>query len=281
MSSLGAEIVNFIKNTSIVEMNNIFDKIIVVSGQYDAPKEYVEKYTKLEYGKGNKWYDLIRGTQGDLNYFKKELIHMVANDSQPNYDDADAIEQGIDIGYQDGCDYASNDGEWQYVINLDTNELEINCSSYDEPEYISLFKYTFGTNNDEAEDGLVGTLIFRDIDKKFKVISNMWDVFEKKAIEIDEYGGLEEEEEDEAKTKTDLDKRITKLLTSDDLKKIYKECTKFNEDKKCDEEFILSMINKVYNMGNQLFLHSRLVNDFFIMIKDEMAKRYYAVKNIL
>ena len=105
---LGKNIVKFCKETSLEEMNEIFDRIILVH-QDTKPntqqiEECIEYYNdKVSSGSVDDWYCLLRETQGDLRPYKNGLKYML--------DDAEFIKDSL------FCEYA-------YIINLDTNSLE-------------------------------------------------------------------------------------------------------------------------------------------------------------
>ena len=110
-SYLGKNIENFIRSTSIEEMNKIFDNIQLVN---EEDKPTVEQLNHcLGIGTINldvsrqsldDWYCLLRKAQGDLNWYKKGLRYMI--------DNADFIKDSL------FC-------EWAYVINLDNNTFEV------------------------------------------------------------------------------------------------------------------------------------------------------------
>lgn len=106
-SGLGAGIVKFCENTSIEQMNEIFDKIIMVDEGIkpteDQIKE-VEKYNGHLLGHSDdEWYNLLRNTQGELDFYKGDLRYMINANG--------FIENSL------FCEHG-------YIINLDTNELE-------------------------------------------------------------------------------------------------------------------------------------------------------------
>ena len=108
-SSLGNDIVDFIQSTSIEEMNIIYDKIILVNERDEnclpTDAELVEWKLTDKIGIGAfDWYSFLRGAQGDLDAYKGDLKYMIDNSS--------FIKDSL------MC-------EWAYIINLDTNELEI------------------------------------------------------------------------------------------------------------------------------------------------------------
>lgn len=106
---LGEDIVKFIHNTSILEMNEIFNKIILVNDNTIPTAEQIFECT--EYYDNNvssrtitDWYCLLRKAQGNLETYKSGLKYMI--------DNKDFIKDSL------FC-------EWGYIINLDKNILEI------------------------------------------------------------------------------------------------------------------------------------------------------------
>ena len=106
---LGVYIVNFIKTNSIQELNQIFYKIILVDEETEPTKEQIEECKKYFDDKFNKdyinnWYYLLRKSQSILEPYKEDLKYMI--------DSKDFLKSSL---------YC----EWGYIINLDSNELEI------------------------------------------------------------------------------------------------------------------------------------------------------------
>lgn len=107
-SGLGADVATFCKETSLDEMNEIFDRIILVAESSTPTAEQIAECHKY-YGAGDAgqtvedWYWLLRDTQGDLSVYKDNLRYMI--------DSHDFITGSL------FCEYA-------YIINLDTNRLE-------------------------------------------------------------------------------------------------------------------------------------------------------------
>jgi len=106
---LGKNIVSFIKETTITELNQIFDRIIMV--EEDSIPNLIqvyecEKYSDTSIGTGiiTDWYCLLRNTQGDLNPYKEGLLYMIE---------------------YSGFIKSSLFCEWGYIINLNDNILEI------------------------------------------------------------------------------------------------------------------------------------------------------------
>jgi len=107
-SGLGRIILEFCKETSLDEMNEIYDKLILVDGGVKPTKEQIEECK--QYYDGNvgsrtvdDWYCLLRNAQGDLNAYKNGLRYM--------------MEYGDFIKNSLFCEYA-------YIINLDTKKME-------------------------------------------------------------------------------------------------------------------------------------------------------------
>jgi hypothetical protein len=105
---LGADIVEFVRQTSVEEMNQIFDRIQMVDEDKMATPDQVAECYKwyngaVSTGQPTEWYALLRNAQGDLNAFKEGLRYMI--------DSSSFMEDSL-------C-------EWAYVINLTTNRLEI------------------------------------------------------------------------------------------------------------------------------------------------------------
>ncbi len=115
---LGADIVEFVRQTSVEEMNQIFDRIQMVNEDEMATPDQVAECHKwysgaVSTGQPTEWYALLRNAQGDLNAFKDGLRYMI--DSRSFMKDSLFC-------------------EWAYVINLTTNRLEIYKGFQQEPE---------------------------------------------------------------------------------------------------------------------------------------------------
>jgi len=111
---LGNDILEFIKGHSgdyhnlIRKLNKIFDRIKMVSeGSMPTPEQIkiCRKYADLDVSKESlqTWYSLLRKAQGDLNAYAD--VGFMINNYEFLYD-------GL------FC-------EWAYIINLDTNVLEV------------------------------------------------------------------------------------------------------------------------------------------------------------
>lgn len=84
-SGLGNNVVDFIKSTTIKEMSEVFDKIVLI------------KDNEVD-------YKALRDYQGDLSAYKRGITRMINN--------ATFMQDSL------FC-------EWAYIINLDTNKLEV------------------------------------------------------------------------------------------------------------------------------------------------------------
>lgn len=107
-SVLGESILDFAGNTSLKNMNKIFDKIELVREDSIPTIEQIENcqdFTDLSVSSQNiiNFYCLLRKAQGDLNAYKTNLKYMI--DSKEF------------LGNSLFCEYA-------YIINLDKNVLE-------------------------------------------------------------------------------------------------------------------------------------------------------------
>ena len=108
-SDLGKRVKDFLMTTSVNEMLAIFDHIIMVNEDQPPTKEQIDEcgqYANLAVNTRSldNWYNLLREAQGNLNAYKGGLRYMI--------DNASFLQDSL------FC-------EWGYVINLDTNVLEI------------------------------------------------------------------------------------------------------------------------------------------------------------
>lgn len=114
---LGEKMVKFCRETSVQEMNDIFDRIIMVEEYSKPTKEQIAECIKyyddsVSTQSPNDWYCLLRDAQGDLDVYKDGLKYM--------------MEYGDFIKNSLFCEYA-------YIINLDTNCLEFWVGFQKEP----------------------------------------------------------------------------------------------------------------------------------------------------
>jgi hypothetical protein len=105
---LGMDIVNYIKSKTIGELNNDFDIITMVKSDDKPTTEQLLKCA--DYYDGNvsnqspeDWYCVLREAQGDLDAHVKTGFMI---------DNEDFLKDSL------FC-------EWAYIINLDTNKLEV------------------------------------------------------------------------------------------------------------------------------------------------------------
>lgn len=107
---LGRDIINFINNTSLDDLNKIFNKIILVDEESVPTYEQIEECklfadTTVSKQSLTDWYCLLKDTQGNPELYKKDNLHHMINYN-------DFIKDSL------FC-------EWAYVINLTDNILEI------------------------------------------------------------------------------------------------------------------------------------------------------------
>ena len=115
---LGRTMVEFCKATSIPELNEIFDKLILVDESAKPTAEQIKECKQYYDGNVSRktvedWYCLLRNAQGDLDAYKNGLKYMI--------DNCGFIKDSL------WCEYA-------YIINLDTEELEFWVGDQDKPD---------------------------------------------------------------------------------------------------------------------------------------------------
>jgi hypothetical protein len=128
-SCLGQSMFDFIQSTSIEEMKNIFDKIVLVKDN-DMPSDEELILWKLTEKIGTEkfdWYWLLRDTQGDLSYYKQD-------DAKYMIDNQGFIQDSL------FC-------EWAYIVNLDTSELEVYKGFQHEPHENRYTDYVYESNS--------------------------------------------------------------------------------------------------------------------------------------
>lgn len=115
---LGRTMVEFCKNTSIAEMDDIFDRIILVDECDKPTAEQIEECK--QYYNGNvctqsidDWYCLLREAQGEPSAYKNGLRYMI--------DSHEFIKDSL------FCEYA-------YIIDLNTNKLEFYVGFQTQPD---------------------------------------------------------------------------------------------------------------------------------------------------
>ena len=107
-NGLGRDVLHFCKSTSLAEMNEIYDRLIMVNESEKPTDDQIAECSYWFNGNVSRqtpedWYCLLRNAQGDLNAYKTELRYMI--------DNHDFIQDSL------FCEYA-------YIINLDTKKLE-------------------------------------------------------------------------------------------------------------------------------------------------------------
>lgn len=115
---LGKIVVTFCKETSLDEMNEIYDRLILVNENDKPTQEQIEECKRYYNGDVScktpeDWYCLLRNAQGDLDAYKNGLKYMI--------DSCGFIKDSL------WCEYA-------YIINLDTDELEFWVGGQDKPD---------------------------------------------------------------------------------------------------------------------------------------------------
>jgi hypothetical protein len=118
-TGLGRQVAEFVLNTTLNEMNHIFDNIIMVDSDTTPTDAQIHECWEfydpsVSTRKPQEWYALLRQSQGDLNFYKHGLKYMI--------DSANFIEDSL------FC-------EWAYIINLDTNVLEVYEGFQKEPQH--------------------------------------------------------------------------------------------------------------------------------------------------
>lgn len=131
-SGLGVQVAAFCENTNVKEMVDIFDNLILVHPD-DVPTSKqireCDQWKNLNVSTQNvkDWYCLIREAQGDMSAFTKGLRYM--------FDAGDFIKDSL------FC-------EWAYIVNLDTDMLEVWKGFQHEPDKSN----RYGQDNYYAND---------------------------------------------------------------------------------------------------------------------------------
>lgn len=122
-SYLGEIMVEFIKNNSLKKMNELYDKLIMIDEEFKTSqftKEQKEKYKEFM-----KKQDFFSHTLDELNTCKDISMYCFLYEFQgklEKYNEYPEIDLMIEYS-----DFIKNSlfCEWAYIINLDTNKLEI------------------------------------------------------------------------------------------------------------------------------------------------------------
>ena len=196
---LGDTMAEFCQTTSITEMHEIFDKIILVD-EHDIPtdtqiKECIEYFNEnVSTGSPQDWYCLLRDAQGNPNVYKHGLKYMIDNNN--------FIKDSL------FCEYA-------YIINLDEECLEFWVGFQKEPDEYS----RYGT---EKEDGYYPCYLLREFDlsdiDKCTVREIVWEM--NSAVDALYNDEPEQEEEERDVTVDDFDDiadAIKRCITSGTL----------------------------------------------------------------
>lgn len=167
----GQDVVEFVKNTPIENMNKIFDNIVLVN-QTDLPNEsQIKEVNKIlkENGLENKyeqehfgstkldWYYLLNPTQGNLELYNKGLKYMT--------NDKEFLNDSL------FCEFA-------YLIDLDQNKLLIRSnereSSYDFDKIPNdWIKDSYSKFENKCREKFINLLYDKDEDKQKEILKDL------------------------------------------------------------------------------------------------------------
>lgn len=127
---LGRTMLAFCKSTPLSEMNEIFDRLILVNEEDNPTHEQIVECIRHYDGTVSSrsvddWYCLLRNAQGEPNVYKHGLRYMI--------DSHDFIKDSL------FCEYA-------YIINLDTKKLEFYVGFQKKPDENN----RYGTTSDRG-----------------------------------------------------------------------------------------------------------------------------------
>ena len=115
-SGLGWDVFRFVKSHTPAELKEIFDRIEMIKRDTEPTPEQIAHckemktlYLGVSGQRESDWYCLLRHAQGNLEFYANGLRYMM--------DGASFIQDSV------MCEYA-------YVINVDTNELEVYEGGY-------------------------------------------------------------------------------------------------------------------------------------------------------
>lgn len=120
---LGRKMIEFCKTTSIKEMNEIFDRLVLVNRHNKPTQEQIKECIDFYDGSVSNqtvedWYCLLREAQGEPSAYKNGLKYMIENN--------DFIKDSL------FCEYA-------YIVNLDDNCLEFYVGFQKTPDEINRY----------------------------------------------------------------------------------------------------------------------------------------------
>lgn len=118
-SDLGENIVKSLSSSNIAELQKTYDNITLVDGNSKPTEEQVKECLAywdngVSTGSVEEWYSLIREAQGNMDaYLREGLKYMI-----------------------DGQDFLKDSlfCEWAYIVNLDSNVLEVYKGFQTEPD---------------------------------------------------------------------------------------------------------------------------------------------------
>lgn len=115
--SLGEDMVRFIKACSVDELNHIFDSLILIDERLSPTDKQIKECmpwydSSVSSGSLHDWYCLLRRAQGNPMAYRDGLHYMLENNT--------FIRKSL---------YCA----WGYVVNLDSNILEIYNGDQKEP----------------------------------------------------------------------------------------------------------------------------------------------------
>lgn len=154
-SQLGASILAYCQKTKFEDMAITANRIILVDGNSQPDKASIKRYKEmgsLDEGVGNQtendWYCLLRGIQGDISAFDRGFLHMI-----------------------DGHTFLADSlfCEWAYIINLDTQKLEVYKGFNKDPKapgrYASLKDggHEFDDNDGKGKYSYYGVVLLGEI----------------------------------------------------------------------------------------------------------------------
>jgi len=169
-TDLGKNVVDFVRSTPMKELIAIANKIVLVDGNLVPTDEEQEKYAKLYANllvsdrSLKDWYCLIRNSQGNLGAYKEGLVHMI-----------DSHEFLIDSLF---C-------EWVYIINMDTNKLEV-YKGFNTDPFNAKGRYCIETSDEKRKYYGVSLVNETSISKIRNMSSSSLELYLKKITKLGE-----------------------------------------------------------------------------------------------